>query len=77
MLAKGKLQFGFFYYVIYVETSRSIPEMRLIFYILRLISEICENSHVKLVHMKVSLCEDVLVGNCLCVKLSLCEGVRV
>ena len=62
---KLSFQSGFFYYVIYVsETSRSIPVMlknEIGFYILRLISEMCENSHVKLVHVKMSMCEDVLM----------------
>ena len=44
---------------------------------LKFVSELCENSHVKLVHVKVSLCEGVLMWNCLCVKLSLCEDVCV
>ena len=46
---------------------------------LKLVSEMCENSHVKLVHVKVSLCEGVCVWNCLCEEVrsesSLCETV--
>ena len=53
--ARGKFEIG-------RAAAFSIPNLEVLGYnILRLISEMCENGSVKLVHVKVSLCEDVLM----------------
>ena len=53
--ARGKFEIG-------IAAAYSIPNLEVLGYnILRLISDMCENSHVKLVHVKMSMCEDVLL----------------